>query len=106
MRGVFTDVQSWKQENLPIAVAGVYRFVCKLPGFFALDRREKLPVIHRLHYADVAHAVDLMLDVPGIGGRTFNAADDAPLTVREAPGLQDSPRLWISPEHLGVDDMR
>jgi hypothetical protein len=38
-------------------------FVCKLHMSFALDRLEKLPAIHLLHYANVAHTADLMFGV-------------------------------------------
>jgi nucleoside-diphosphate-sugar epimerase len=44
--------------------------------------------IHMLHHADVAQGVALALRANGIGGRTYNLADDAPVTGWELHALQ------------------
>lgn len=43
--------------------------------------------LHLVHHADVAQSVALMLNTPDIGGRTFNVADDAPITAYEVLAL-------------------
>jgi nucleoside-diphosphate-sugar epimerase len=39
--------------------------------------------LHMVHHADVAQAVMLALDVPGVDGRTYNVADDAPVPAAD-----------------------
>jgi nucleoside-diphosphate-sugar epimerase len=47
--------------------------------------------LHLVHHADVAQAVQLALAAPGIDGRTFNVADDAPATAGEICRLYEQP---------------
>jgi nucleoside-diphosphate-sugar epimerase len=39
--------------------------------------------LHMVHHADVAQALMLALDMPGIDGRIYNVADDEPVTSAE-----------------------
>jgi nucleoside-diphosphate-sugar epimerase len=39
--------------------------------------------LHMVHHADVARAAILAIDAPGIDGRTYNVADDEPVTAAE-----------------------
>lgn len=48
--------------------------------------------LHMAHHADVGHALLLLASAPGIDGRIYNVADDAPLTIAEIG------------EHLGLPD--
>jgi nucleoside-diphosphate-sugar epimerase len=47
--------------------------------------------LHLLHHADAAQAVARVLEAPGIDGRTYNAADDAPVTAVELHALNGVP---------------
>lgn len=55
--------------------------------------------LHMVHHADVAQALMLALDTPGIDGRIYNAADDEPataadlLTYLNEPIPQETPPL-------------
>ncbi|UED84963.1 NAD-dependent epimerase/dehydratase family protein [Streptomyces profundus] len=44
-----------------------------------------------VHHADVAQALRLLLRAPGIGGRIFNVADDAPVSAVEVLELTGTP---------------
>jgi nucleoside-diphosphate-sugar epimerase len=39
--------------------------------------------LHMIHHADVAQALIRVLEAPGVDGRIYNAADDAPMTAVE-----------------------
>jgi nucleoside-diphosphate-sugar epimerase len=43
--------------------------------------------LHLLHHADAAQAVSRALHTPGIDGRTYNAADESPVTAVELHAL-------------------
>jgi nucleoside-diphosphate-sugar epimerase len=43
--------------------------------------------LHLLHHADAAQAVSRALQTPGIDGRTYNAADESPVTAVELHAL-------------------
>jgi nucleoside-diphosphate-sugar epimerase len=47
--------------------------------------------LHMVHHADVAQALILAARAEGVGGRTFNAADDAPVTALELHRLNGAP---------------
>jgi dihydroflavonol-4-reductase len=47
--------------------------------------------LHVIHHADVAQALIRALRAPGIDGRTYNAADDAPVTAYELHRLAGRP---------------
>jgi nucleoside-diphosphate-sugar epimerase len=55
--------------------------------------------LHMIHHTDVAQALMLALDTPGIDGRIYNAADDSPattadlLTYLNEPIPQEAPPL-------------
>ncbi|MEF2965899.1 NAD(P)-dependent oxidoreductase [Paenibacillus sp. M1] len=51
--------------------------------------------LHMVHHADVSQALLLAASTPGIDGRIYNVADDAPFSVAELYQLHDNP---ISPE--------
>jgi len=68
---------------------------------------QRLPVVH---HADVARALHRALLVPGVDGRVFNAADDAPVSafdlhrlaglgIDPAAGARQDPDPWF-----GVSD--
>lgn len=55
-------------------------------GEGALGWAARLPAhqrLHMVHHADVAQALVRLLRVDGLDGRTYNVADDAPMTVAE-----------------------
>jgi nucleoside-diphosphate-sugar epimerase len=56
------------------------------PRDWALHRR-----LHMVHHADVGQALLLALRADGIDGRTFNVADDAPVTAFELLRLNREP---------------
>jgi nucleoside-diphosphate-sugar epimerase len=47
--------------------------------------------LHLLHHADAAQAVARVLEAPGIDGRVYNAADEAPVTAVELHALNGVP---------------
>jgi nucleoside-diphosphate-sugar epimerase len=47
--------------------------------------------LHLLHHADAAQAVARVLHAPGIDGRSYNAADEAPVTAVELHALNGVP---------------
>jgi nucleoside-diphosphate-sugar epimerase len=47
--------------------------------------------LHLLHHADAAQAVSRALHAPGIDGRTYNAADESPVTAVELHALNGVP---------------
>jgi nucleoside-diphosphate-sugar epimerase len=47
--------------------------------------------LHLLHHADAAQAVIRALNAPGIDGRVYNAADEAPVTAVELHALNGVP---------------
>jgi nucleoside-diphosphate-sugar epimerase len=47
--------------------------------------------LHLLHHADAAQAVIRALNAPGIDGRIYNAADEAPVTAVELHALNGVP---------------
>jgi nucleoside-diphosphate-sugar epimerase len=47
--------------------------------------------LHMVHHADVAQALMLALDTPGIDGRIYNVADDEPVSAAEILRLLDEP---------------
>lgn len=51
--------------------------------------------IHMIHHADVGQALLLAASVPGIDGRIYNVADDAPISAAELARLHNSE---LSPE--------
>ncbi|MFE3632869.1 NAD(P)-dependent oxidoreductase [Streptomyces cellostaticus] len=53
---------------------------------------------HLVHVADVAQGLTRLLHAPGAGGRTYNIADDAPVTVLEIHQL-----LGVQPPADGPD---
>ncbi|WP_208589481.1 NAD-dependent epimerase/dehydratase family protein [Gracilibacillus suaedae] len=46
--------------------------------------------IHMVHHADICQALILAASTPGIDGRIYNVADDAPISVAELLQLQNS----------------
>lgn len=56
--------------------------------------------IHMAHHADISQALMLAASTPGIDGRIYNVADDAPISVAELLQLHHSE---ISPEALQQD---
>ncbi len=53
--------------------------------------------IHMAHHADISQALMLAASTPGIDGRIYNVADDAPISVAEMLQLHNT---VISPEAL------
>ncbi|QKW06392.1 NAD(P)-dependent oxidoreductase [Streptomyces sp. NA04227] len=47
--------------------------------------------LHMVHHVDVAQALLRLLQAPGIAGRVYNIADDAPVTAVELHQLNGSP---------------
>ena len=47
--------------------------------------------LHLLHHADAAQAVARVLHAPGIDGRSYNAADEAPVTAVELHAVNGVP---------------
>ncbi|MFI5268846.1 MAG: NAD-dependent epimerase/dehydratase family protein, partial [Chloroflexota bacterium] len=47
--------------------------------------------LHMVHHADVAQAVALAMEAPDIDGRTYNVADDEPVTAAEILRLNGEP---------------
>ncbi len=47
--------------------------------------------IHLVHHADVAQAIILALDTPGMDGEIYNVADDEPTPIREIMHLYGEP---------------
>jgi len=47
--------------------------------------------LHMVHHADVAQALLLALDTPGIDGRIYNVADDEPVSAAEILRFLDEP---------------
>lgn len=56
--------------------------------------------LHMAHHADVSQALMLAASTPGIDGRIYNVADDAPISVAELLQLHNSE---VSPESLQQD---
>lgn len=52
--------------------------------------------LHMVHHADVSQALLLAASIPGIDGRCYNVADDAPMTVAELFWHHD--RTELTPE--------
>ena len=48
-------------------------------------------VLHLLHHADAAQAVTRALHAPGVDGRVYHAADEAPVTAVELHALNGAP---------------
>jgi nucleoside-diphosphate-sugar epimerase len=53
--------------------------------------------VHMAHHADVSQALMLAAFTPGMGGRIYNVADDAPISVAELLQLHNTE---VSPEAL------
>ncbi|MBL1080811.1 NAD(P)-dependent oxidoreductase [Streptomyces actinomycinicus] len=71
-----------------------------LPGITRWTARQPATKRHHLvHVADVAQGLLRLLHAPGAGGRIYNIADDAPVTVLEIHRL-----LGVEPPADGPDD--
>lgn len=59
--------------------------------------------LHMVHHADVGQALLLALNTPGIDGRTYNVADDAPITAAELLRLHGQPETPDGAHHEPFD---
>lgn len=78
----------YRDEGLPVRIARLaFVYGAGDPHLsWVLQRARNWPAHQRLqvvHHADVAQALNLLLNAGGVDGRIYNVADDAPITAWE-----------------------
>lgn len=71
-----------------------------LPRFATWAAHQQMPMVH---HADVAQAVERAIHAPGIEGRVYNVADEAPITAWDAHALCGA-EMDLSKAAIEVDD--